>query len=355
MLGLLSRGRLMANCNEQNPEWNGMRMLEKFTGQAQQVIINAKEEARLRNHGSIAPEHLLIALIHSEGSAAVQVLEALGIALRQVHLYVTEYIASGDYPSPGEHTPFTRLAIKVLELSELEAVRLGAEDIGTEHILSGLVRLHEGIVARVLARAGAYPDRVHQQVSRLQGRDQRGAEGTMREQGPAFATIEAELLTADEPPTPVSARVFISYRREETSHAAGRISDWLIWHLGEGQVFMDVDSIAAGMDVQEVITNAVANCGTLLAVIGPSWISICNDAGRHRLSMVDDYVRLEIEAALKRNIRVIPVLVDGAELPKPWQLPKSVAGLAQRNALKIRHESFREDVNRLIRAVDQAP
>jgi hypothetical protein len=118
---------------------------------------------------------------------------------------------------------------------------------------------------------------------------------------------------------------------------------------------MDVDSIGLGVDFEEVITNAIGTCDTLLVVIGPSWISACDAAGKRRLLMIDDVVRLEIEAALERNIRVIPVLVNGAEMPQPQQLPKSLAALARRNALAIRHESFREDVNRLIRAIDQAP
>jgi hypothetical protein len=91
----------------------------------------------------------------------------------------------------------------------------------------------------------------------------------------------------------------------------------------------------------------------LIAIIGPKWATTCDDDGNRRLAAADDLVRLEIEAALNRNIRVIPVLVDGAEMPKPQQLPASLAALARRNGLRIRHESFRQDVRRLLQAVEK--
>ncbi|HEV8560398.1 MAG TPA: toll/interleukin-1 receptor domain-containing protein [Actinophytocola sp.] len=163
----------------------------------------------------------------------------------------------------------------------------------------------------------------------------------------------SERTDNNEPPPSPLIRVFISYRREHTSHFAGRISDWLIGHLGENQVFMDVDSIELGVDFKEVITDAVGQCAVLVAVIGPQWATMCDESGKRRLTQPDDIVRLEVEAALRRNIRVIPVLVDGAEMPDPRQLPESLAALARRNALKIRHESFRQDVRRLLQAVEK--
>jgi TIR domain len=149
-----------------------------------------------------------------------------------------------------------------------------------------------------------------------------------------------------------SGRVFISYRRQESSGLAGRLYDRLAARFGDDQVFMDVDTIALGVDFAEVISQAVSTCEVLLAVIGPRWLSATDEDGRRRLDDPDDLVRLEIAAALERDIRVIPILVEGAVMPRRQQLPETLAGLARRNALSVRHESFRADADRLLTAVE---
>lgn len=118
-------------------------------------------------------------------------------------------------------------------------------------------------------------------------------------------------------------------------------------------MFIDVDSIEPGVDYREVISNAVGQCDILLAVIGPQWAKIEDDDGERRLFEPDDLVRLEIEAALKRDIRVIPVLVDGAVMPKAQELPPTLSTLARRNALQIKYETFRQDAQRLLQAVQK--
>jgi hypothetical protein len=153
-------------------------------------------------------------------------------------------------------------------------------------------------------------------------------------------------------PDPVSGRVFISYRRQESSDIAGRLYDRLAAHLGDDQVFMDVDTIPLGVDFAEVITQAVSTCQALLAVIGPRWLTTTDADGRRRLDDPDDLVRLEIGAALDRDIRVIPMLVAGAVMPRRHELPEELARLARRNALSVRHESFRSDADRLLAAIE---
>ena len=148
--------------------------------------------------------------------------------------------------------------------------------------------------------------------------------------------------------------IFVSYRRYETGHLAGRLADRLADRFGEGRVFIDVDAIEPGVDFAEEISRAVATCKVLLAVIGPNWLTTTDEQGRRRLDDPDDIVRLEIEAALVRNIRVIPILVEGAVMPGRQYLPDSLVGLARRNALLIRHESFRSDVGRLVTAIERA-
>jgi hypothetical protein len=147
--------------------------------------------------------------------------------------------------------------------------------------------------------------------------------------------------------------VFLSYRRQESSHLAGRLSDRLADRFGEDQVFMDVDTIEPGVDFAEEISRAVATCKVLLAIIGPNWLAVTDERGRRRLDDPDDIVRLEIEAALSRDVRVIPILVEGAVMPGRQDLPESLAGLARRNALVIRHESFRSDAGRLVTAIER--
>src|SRR5215467_9438808 len=147
--------------------------------------------------------------------------------------------------------------------------------------------------------------------------------------------------------------IFVSYRRQESSHLAGRLYDRLADRFGEGQVFIDVDAIEPGVDFAEEIFRAVAACAVLLAIIGPNWLTAADERGSRRLDDPGDLVRLEIEAALARGVRVIPILVEGAVMPGQQDLPESLAGLARRNALPIRHESFRYDAGRLVTAIER--
>jgi hypothetical protein len=160
-------------------------------------------------------------------------------------------------------------------------------------------------------------------------------------EAPRYPEEPAELEAA------APGRVFISYRREQASGVAGRLYDRLADQFGEAQIFMDVASIEPGVDFTEVITRAVASCEVLLAVIGPGWLTAPDDAGQRRLDDPDDLVRLEVEAALARNVRVIPVLVEGAAMPRARDLPEDLSTLARRNAFVLHHETFRADAARL--------
>ena len=151
---------------------------------------------------------------------------------------------------------------------------------------------------------------------------------------------------------PAVGGLFISYRRQESSGMTGRLYDRLVGRFGDDQVFMDVDTIALGVDFTQVIAEAVSNCTVLLAVIGPAWLTITDEDGQPRLEDPDDIVRLEIQTALERDIRVIPILVEGAVMPRRRQLPEQLAGLARRNAHFLRHESFRSDADRLLEAIE---
>jgi ATP-dependent Clp protease ATP-binding subunit ClpC len=141
-------------------------MFERFTDRARRVVVLAQEEARLLNHSYIGTEHILLGLIHEGEGVAAKALESLGISLEAVRAQVEEIIGQGG-SSPSGHIPFTPRAKKVLELSLREALQLGHNYIGTEHILLGLIREGEGVAAQVLVKLGADLSRVRQQVIQL--------------------------------------------------------------------------------------------------------------------------------------------------------------------------------------------
>jgi TIR domain len=149
-----------------------------------------------------------------------------------------------------------------------------------------------------------------------------------------------------------SGRIFISYRREETAYPAAWLFDRLADRYGGGQVFKDVDSIQLGDDFVEVITRAVGSCDVLLALIGDEWITVTDEHGRRRLDDPDDFVRLEIEAALTRRVRVIPILVEGAQMPRADELPDSLVRLVRRQALELNPNRFEADTSRLLKVLD---
>ncbi|KGA18352.1 ATP-dependent Clp protease ATP-binding protein [freshwater metagenome] len=166
-------------------------MFERFTDRARRVVVLAQEEARMLNHNYIGTEHILLGLIHEGEGVAAKGLESLGISLEAVRAQVEEIIGQGQQ-APSGHIPFTPRAKKVLELSLREALQLGHNYIGTEHILLGLIREGEGVAAQVLVKLGADLNRVRQQVIQLlsgyQGKE------TVVQGGPAEGTPSTSLV-----------------------------------------------------------------------------------------------------------------------------------------------------------------
>src|SRR5216110_3121228 len=166
-------------------------MFERFTDRARRVVVLAQEEARMLNHNYIGTEHILLGLIHEGEGVAAKALESLGISLDAVRQQVEEIIGQGQQ-APSGHIPFTPRAKKVLELSLREALQLGHNYIGTEHILLGLIREGEGVAAQVLVKLGADLNRVRQQVIQLlhgyQGKEPASA-GTAAESAPSTSLV----------------------------------------------------------------------------------------------------------------------------------------------------------------------
>lgn len=152
---------------------------------------------------------------------------------------------------------------------------------------------------------------------------------------------------------PRELRIFLNYRREDAADAAGRLFDALAARFGDGQVFMDIDDIEPGLDFEEVVNQAVDTSDVLIAVIGRQWLTTTDPQGRRRLDNPDDYVRMELRAALDRNVRVIPVLVQGVDMPRSDELPDALKRLAKRNAVEVSTTRWRYDIGRLATALER--
>src|SRR5262245_35624774 len=150
------------------------------------------------------------------------------------------------------------------------------------------------------------------------------------------------------------ARIFINYRREDSTATAGRVHDRLGQSFGRKTLFMDVDHIPPGVDFVTHLNNQVAACDVFIAIMGPNWLDARNEKGDRRLDAPDDFVAIEIAAALARDIRVIPVLVDGARMPNVSDLPKSLKPLVRRQAIDLRHTHFGRDAEALVEKISEA-
>jgi hypothetical protein len=150
-----------------------------------------------------------------------------------------------------------------------------------------------------------------------------------------------------------NGQIFISYRRDDSAGYARALYDRLVQHFSEERVFMDVDAIEPGLPFDEAIKSALDQCEVLLVVIGKRWMDKQAGIGL-RLNDPKDFVRLEIAAALSRNIRVVPILLDGARMPTEEELPEPLRELARRNALEVSNSRFGSDTESLILAVRKA-
>src|ERR1700720_2518587 len=146
--------------------------------------------------------------------------------------------------------------------------------------------------------------------------------------------------------------VFISYRREITAGEARALFNELLGKLGKNSVFMDVDSIALGRDFRGALQKTLESCDLMLVLIGKDWAEVKDEEGRPRLHDPGDFVRLEIEGALKRDIVVTPILVQGAHMPAPEQLPVEIRDLVYRNGFELSHNRWESDFAEMTRRLN---
>lgn len=146
-------------------------------------------------------------------------------------------------------------------------------------------------------------------------------------------------------------KIFIAYRRDDSAGHAGRLYDRLYSHFGPDRIFMDIDTIQPGEDFVSVLERAVSSCEVLVAIIGRYWLSSSDEVGR-RIERPDDFVRVELLTALSRGIPIIPVLVHGASMPKPDELPDELEPLARRQAIELSDTRWAYDVSKLINVLE---
>ena len=147
--------------------------------------------------------------------------------------------------------------------------------------------------------------------------------------------------------------IYLSYRRKDAAAYAGRLFDHLGQHFGPGSVFRDIDTIRRGEDFAQAIESALNACDVVLVVIGNTWATGTGQDGRRRLDDPKDWVRLEVAAALRRNVLVVPVLVDGARLPDPASLPEELQPLCGRNACELSDLRWSFDVGELVKDLEK--
>ena len=144
-------------------------------------------------------------------------------------------------------------------------------------------------------------------------------------------------------------RLFLSYRREDTAGRAGRLFDGLTQRLGPGRVFQDVEAIKPGLDFERAVADSLEAADASVVVIGPDWATVAEPGGGRRLDRDDDFVRLEIGVALRSERPVVPVLVGGAQMPRPEELPDELRPLLKRQAFTVRDSVWNDDVDDLVR------
>lgn len=152
----------------------------------------------------------------------------------------------------------------------------------------------------------------------------------------------------------IKKKIFISYRVKDTQAATGRLVDALKQHFDEDQIFLDIDKIEPGLDFTEVISKYLDSSDIMLAIIGPDWMGYNNEKGTYRINELNDWVRTEIATALKRNIRVVPVLLDGANMPDHAILPDELKPLLRRQSYEISNKRWKYDSEELIQYLQKA-
>jgi ATP-dependent Clp protease ATP-binding subunit ClpA len=229
-------------------------MFERFTERARMVVVYAQEEGRTLRHGYIGTEHILLGLVREEEGLAARVLASLGVSLEGVRDQVVRIVGSGDAVASGQ-IPFTPRAKKILELALREAISLGHNYIGTEHLLLGLVREDDGVAVRILLDLGADPERIREELTRMLRAAPAERAAVVEQDRSRFDFSEDEVSGLLAALAALSSRITLEVRRHGDQAASFRVSLQLI--AGEGilreLVALEGVGVSAVLDARNVV------------------------------------------------------------------------------------------------------
>jgi hypothetical protein len=275
--------------------------------------------------------------------------------LRETNVESAELISGGEVPLGAKAgDAFTIGSIVISALPTVLPIVVGLVQAWAARGEGRTVKFKGQIGGRVIEFEGSAED-LQKLIPSLEGRQLTPEETLVEKQKEVERKTKEDIERLEQAPTKRkaarSARIFISYRRADSADVTGRIYDRLIEHFGASAIFKDVHSIPPGIDFKEHLEKAVGKCKIFLVVIGDKWLE-SGDFRTDRLQDPHDFVRIEVESALNRNIRIIPLLVRGASMPAEEKLPPSLQKLVYRNAVPIRPDpDFHRDMDRLIAAV----
>jgi TIR domain-containing protein/ClpA/ClpB-like protein len=323
-------------------------------------LRRAQHIAYRRAHGEINEEHLLLAFTDDPNAQAL--FADTRVDFVQLRSALERRLGEASKPPPifGSMLPLAQSLEEKCAQAASVARDVGRSRLRSMVVLALLTDPPDAPYATVLRSYGLTSEKAIDAIRRSYGRglsasrhDQRtehpidlhGATGHRQSINEGLANLPASRTDR------LRTKIFICYRRDSSSHFAGRIYDQLENQFARN-VIMDVDDIPLGVDFVQFIADQIAQSKLLLAVIGPHWLDAHDRLGHRRLDDPKDLVRAEISEALRSKIAVIPVTVDGAEMPSEDRLPSDIKSLARRNGIDIRHSSFGSDVQRLIDQID---
>jgi hypothetical protein len=290
--------------------------------------------ANARKHEFATIEHLLLALL--DDSDASNVLRACDVNLNNLRERVSGYIDQDleqlVLQSPKDAQPTTGFQ-RVIHRAVVHVQSNGSEEVTGANALVAIFAERKTWATFFLEEQGMTRFEAVQFISH----------------GIAKTAMPPRSLESVRPHEPAVARkIFISYRRDDSSGHTGRVNDRLEKEFGRDLLFMDVDAIPLGVNFANYLKDEIAKCDAMLVIIGPDWLNARDENNLRRLDYPKDFVRIEISAALLRDIPVIPITVDGAKMPRPEVLPDEMKELALRNGLDVRHSSFHADMDKLV-------
>ena len=320
-------------------------LISKLNDTCRAALESAAGLCLSRTHYDVDLEHFCVKLIEREDSDFVRLLRHYDVDLTRLNRDLTQTLdgfKTGNQRTPALSPRIPRL---ISEAWSITSIDFNESSIRSAHILLALLGDEDS--AKYLREESKEWIKVSVEECR---RDLAMLLAEAPEGVPKVSNSTSPVVSSDEsihkgkPPN-----IFISYRRDDAGGWAGRLYDKLVQQFGEDHIFMDIDTISPGVDFVEAIQQAVTSCDVLLALIGQRWLTAI-DAGtsRRRIDIPTDYVRVEIAAALKRNIRVIPVLLPKTSMPRLNDLPQVLRPLSRRNAFDLGETRFHHDVDRLL-------